>query len=87
MARREIGGAGCVIRPPRVVLVPGLALLTAACWWGWLAWDHSYRHDPVTGVSSGPYEGWQVVGCVVSLIVLATSAMRWGLGRRLSTRR
>jgi hypothetical protein len=47
-----------------------LAVMTAATWWAWLGWDDEYQVDPVTGVSSGPYEAWQVVGCVLSLVVL-----------------
>ncbi len=53
-----------------------LALASAGSWWGWLAWDETYQTDPVTGVASGPYEGWQVVGCVLSLLVVALVAHR-----------
>ncbi len=51
-----------------------LAVLTAACWWGWLAWDDEYQIDPSTGYASGPYEAWQVIGCVLCLLVLAVVA-------------
>ena len=44
-----------------------VAVLSAACWFAWLAWDTTYQVDPVTGVASGPYEAWQVLGCVLSL--------------------
>ncbi len=50
------------------------AVLAAGCWWVWLAWDDTYQVDQATGVTSGPYEAWQVVGCVLSLMVLAVSA-------------
>src|SRR3954452_11193 len=51
-----------------------LAALTAATWYGWLGWDHEYQIDPVTGIASGPYEAWQVVGCVLTLLALALAA-------------
>lgn len=53
-----------------------LTVLAAGCWWSWLAWDDTYQVDPVTGVASGPYEAWQVGGCVLSLLVLAVAAYR-----------
>lgn len=51
-----------------------LAVLTAACWWGWLAWDDEYQIDPKTGSASGPYEAWQVIGCVLCLLMIAVVA-------------
>lgn len=54
--------------------VAALAVLSAACWWGWLAWDTEYQVDPATGHASGPYEAWQVAGCVASLLLLAVLA-------------
>lgn len=48
--------------------------LAAACWFAWLGWDSDYQVD-AAGVASGPYEAWQVAGCVVSLaavVVLGT---------------
>ncbi|SFD99097.1 hypothetical protein SAMN04487819_106137 [Actinopolyspora alba] len=59
-----------------------LALLTASCWWVWMAWDNGYHTDPATGATSGPYQAWQVIGCVVCLIglgVLATVRLPWWL--------
>lgn len=61
-------------RAERLVLGAGLAVLTAACWWAWMAWDRSGRTDPATGATSGPYEAWQVAGCVVCLVVLCVAA-------------
>lgn len=58
----------------RLVLGAGLAVLTAACWWAWMAWDRGYQTDPATGSTSGPYEVWQVAGCVVCLVVLCVAA-------------
>jgi hypothetical protein len=61
--RREAKRAG-----PGVL---GLAGSTVAVWWLWLGWDTEYQTDPVTGSASGPYEAWQVIGCVLSLGVIA----------------
>lgn len=64
----------------RVLGAAVLALASAACWFGWLAWDRTYRVDPATGVASGPYEAWQVMGCGMSLlvlVVLATGRLPW----------
>lgn len=59
-------------RRPLVELVGVVAvvLATAATWWGWLGWDNEYQVDPVTGQASGPYEAWQVLGCVLCLIAI-----------------
>lgn len=53
-----------------------LAVLAASCWWGWMAWDRSYRVDPATGETSGPYEAWQVVGCVLCLVMVCVVATK-----------
>lgn len=58
-------------------LLASVALLTALAWAGWLGWDTQYDIDPVTGNSSGPYQPWQVIGCVVFLLVLSVVASRW----------
>lgn len=54
--------------------VLGLAAATVATWWLWLGRDTTYQVDPVTGVASGPYEAWQVIGCVLCLAALAVAA-------------
>ncbi|MFC7549138.1 hypothetical protein [Plantactinospora sp. GCM10030261] len=54
-----------------------LAVLTVALWWGWLGWDTERIIDPVTSVETGPYEVWQVAGCVLTLAALAFVAGRW----------
>lgn len=51
-----------------------LAALTVGVWWVWLGSDTGYRFDPATQTYSGPYEAAQVIGCVLSLIVLAVVA-------------
>jgi len=45
---------------------------TVLAWWAWLGWDTEYQIDPVTLHESGPYEPWQVIGCVLTLVVVAT---------------
>ncbi|WZH53144.1 MAG: hypothetical protein PIR53_03910 [Nocardioides alkalitolerans] len=55
----------------------GVAVLSAAAWFGWMGWDDEYQVDPVTDVASGPYEAWQVVGCAVTLLVVGVVAARW----------
>jgi len=53
-----------------VLVIAGLSL---AAWWAWLGWDTEYQVDPVTGNSSGPYEPFQVIGCVLTLGVMAVA--------------
>ena len=53
-----------------------VALLAAACWFAWMGWDTQYQTDPATGDVTGPYEAWQVVGCVVCLAVVTVLAAR-----------
>jgi hypothetical protein len=56
----------------RVILgVPVVVALTVATWWLWLGRDTEYQTDAVTGSTTGPYEAWQVVGCVLSLAAIA----------------
>ncbi|SFA81760.1 hypothetical protein SAMN05216266_101620 [Amycolatopsis marina] len=57
-----------------VALLVALAALTVAVWWVWLGLDNGYKFDQATQTTSGPYEAPQVIGCVVSLIVLAAAA-------------
>ncbi|MET7707684.1 hypothetical protein [Micromonospora sp. NPDC005413] len=56
-----------------------LAAATVGVWLLWLGWDTEYTVDPETGNTSGPYEPWQVIGCVLTLVLLAALA-----GTRLS---
>ncbi|MEV4657061.1 hypothetical protein [Micromonospora sp. NPDC049301] len=53
-----------------------LAVATVGVWLLWLGWDTEYTIDPETGSSSGPYEPWQVIGCVLTLALLAALAAR-----------
>jgi membrane protein DedA with SNARE-associated domain len=54
-----------------LLAVPVIAAATLAAGWYWLARDTEYQTDPATGISSGPYEAWQVAACVLSLAVVA----------------
>ncbi|MDX6201261.1 MAG: hypothetical protein QOJ83_761 [Frankiales bacterium] len=55
-----------------------VAALSALAWYGWLGWDNEHQVDPVTQVSSGPYETWQVVGCVLTLLAVFVGALLAG---------
>ncbi|NUT18375.1 MAG: hypothetical protein HOV77_04260 [Hamadaea sp.] len=52
-----------------------VALGTLLAWYAWLGWDTRYQVDPVTGQQTGPYETWQVAGCVVTLVALLVCAL------------
>ncbi|MEU7905035.1 hypothetical protein [Actinoplanes sp. NPDC049118] len=71
------GGPRRLIRQIAGALV--VALLSASQWYVWMAWDTEYQTDPVTQVSSGPYEAWQVAGCAVSLLVVFVGALLLGV--------
>ncbi|WP_406070205.1 hypothetical protein [Micromonospora sp. NBC_01638] len=69
-----------VTRGTRALLgVLFLAAATVGVWLLWLGWDTQYTVDAQTGNTSGPYEPWQVIGCVLTLVLLAALA-----GTRLS---
>jgi hypothetical protein len=63
----------------QVVGVLAVAVGSALSWLAWMGWDHQYQVDPATGVSSGPYEAWQVIGCAVSLLALFVGALLAGV--------
>ncbi|MFD6563759.1 hypothetical protein [Micromonospora profundi] len=56
-----------------------LAVATVGVWLLWLGWDTEYTVEEETSSTSGPYEPWQVIGCVLTLVLLAALA-----GTRLS---
>jgi DMSO/TMAO reductase YedYZ heme-binding membrane subunit len=56
-----------------------VAVLAAVLWFAWMGWDTHYQTDPVTQVTSGPYEAWQVVGCALSLLVVFVGALLIGV--------
>jgi hypothetical protein len=59
--------------PKQIAAVAVLAALTAGTWFAWLGWDNGYQSDSA-GHQSGPYEAWQVAGCVVTLAAVAALA-------------
>ncbi|GAA0811022.1 hypothetical protein [Spirilliplanes yamanashiensis] len=66
---------------PRFPVLGTIAVAAGAVltWFAWLGWDSQYQVDPATGVSSGPYEAWQVVGCAVTLLALFVGALLAGV--------
>ena len=86
--RREDANSVLVSWPPRAPVVTtrravavGLTAAAAVgCWAGWMGWDRRYDVDAVTGQVSGPYQPWQVVGCVLCLLVVVVAAVRWLTG-------
>jgi hypothetical protein len=56
-----------------------VAVLSAVLWFAWMGWDTQYQVDPVSQVTSGPYEAWQVIGCVLSLLVVFVGALLAGV--------
>jgi hypothetical protein len=62
------------LAPVQVWVAVIVALLSAATWFGWLAWDTGYTVDAATGQESGPYEVWQVLGAACSLAILTVIA-------------
>ncbi|WP_327119034.1 hypothetical protein OG206_22935 [Streptomyces sp. NBC_01341] len=53
-----------------------LAVIAAASWAGWLGWDQ-HRDVHPDGSTTGPYEAWQVIGLVLTLLV----AVYWAASR------
>ncbi|MEU6394120.1 hypothetical protein [Streptomyces sp. NPDC046939] len=45
-----------------------LALIAGAAWAAWLGWDQ-HRDVSADGTETGPYEAWQVLGLVVTLLL------------------
>jgi hypothetical protein len=71
-------------RIPNLVrrLGPGLSLaaLSAALWAAWLGWDQ-HRDVHPDGSTTGPYEAWQVIGLVLTLL----APVCWAASRRHAT--
>jgi hypothetical protein len=57
----------------------GITLITVVAWYGWLGWDQP-RDEDSYGATSEPYEAWQVIGLVFTLLV----PMVWAATRRYS---
>ncbi|WP_093799947.1 hypothetical protein [Streptomyces sp. Wb2n-11] len=54
-----------------------LAVVTSAAWASWLGWDQ-HRDVQPDGSTTGPYEAWQVIGLVLTLLV----PLYWAASRR-----
>ncbi|MBG0853558.1 hypothetical protein I2W78_17320 [Streptomyces spinoverrucosus] len=57
------------------ILVP--AAVALAAWAAWLGWDQ-HRDVQPDGTTSGPYEAWQVIGLVLTLL----APVYWAASRR-----
>jgi hypothetical protein len=55
----------------KLLAAAGIAVATVLTWFAWLGWDTKYDYDPITGHGTGPYEVWQVAGCVLCLAAIA----------------
>ncbi|MEU9476100.1 hypothetical protein [Streptomyces sp. NPDC048191] len=56
---------GSVAQLLSIVLLAGVAM---ALWAAWLGWDQ-HRDVHPDGSTTGPYEAWQVIGLVLTLLV------------------
>ncbi|QGZ49445.1 MULTISPECIES: hypothetical protein [Streptomyces] len=56
-----------VKRVPQLLAILVLAVTTAAVWAAWLGWDQ-HRDVHPDGSVTGPYEAWQVIGLVLTLL-------------------
>ncbi|MGW0603397.1 hypothetical protein [Streptomyces sp. NPDC002640] len=66
--------------------VLALAGIAAAAWAGWLGWDQQRDVHP-DGHTTGPYEAWQVIGLVLTLLgaVVLAASRRHHVGAVLGT--
>ncbi|MER7759218.1 hypothetical protein [Streptomyces sp. NPDC097619] len=58
----------------QVAAAGAVALVAALAWAGWLGWDGERDVHP-DGSVSGPYEVWQVLGLVLTLLVPVCGAV------------
>ena len=56
-----------------------MAVVSLAMWAAWLGWDQ-HRDVQPDGSTTGPYEAWQVIGLVLTLLV----PVYWAASRRHS---
>ncbi|WP_039932981.1 hypothetical protein [Streptomyces viridochromogenes] len=62
---------------PQLLPILVLAGVSAAMWAAWLGWDQ-HRDVQPDGSTTGPYEAWQVIGLVLTLLV----PVCWAASRR-----
>ncbi|MFI6660251.1 hypothetical protein ACIBL8_32485 [Streptomyces sp. NPDC050523] len=67
------------LRKPAAQLLSILVLagVSLAGWAAWLGWDQ-HRDVQPDGSTTGPYEAWQVIGLVLTLL----AAVSWAVSRR-----
>ncbi|GGZ11355.1 hypothetical protein [Streptomyces poonensis] len=66
------------LRPvPELLTALALAGVTLAAWAAWLGWDQ-HRDVHSDGTTTGPYEAWQVIGLVLTLL----APLYWAVSRR-----
>jgi len=67
------------LREPAAQLLSILVLagVSLAGWAAWLGWDQ-HRDVQPDGTTTGPYEAWQVIGLVLTLL----AAVSWAVSRR-----
>jgi hypothetical protein len=67
------------IRKPalQLLLVLGLAAASLALWAAWLGWDQ-HPDLQADGTTTGPYQAWQVIGLVATLLL----PVCWAASRR-----
>jgi uncharacterized membrane protein (DUF4010 family) len=62
---------------PQLLAILVLALVAIAVWAAWLGWDQ-HRDVQPDGTTTGPYEAWQVIGLVLTLL----APVYWAASRR-----
>jgi hypothetical protein len=62
---------------PQLLSILVLAGVSLAVWAAWLGWDQ-HRDVQPDGTTTGPYEAWQVIGLVLTLL----GPVYWAASRR-----
>ncbi|MFD5061815.1 hypothetical protein [Streptomyces sp. NPDC058394] len=62
---------------PQLLAILVLAAVALAVWAAWLGWDQ-HRDVQPDGTTTGPYEAWQVIGLVLTLL----APVYWAASRR-----
>ncbi|MGW9137410.1 hypothetical protein [Streptomyces sp. NPDC055681] len=62
---------------PQLLAILVLAAVALAAWAAWLGWDQ-HRDVQPDGTTTGPYEAWQVIGLVLTLL----APVYWAASRR-----
>lgn len=70
----------------QLLSIPVLAGVSLALWAAWLGWDQ-HRDVHPDGSTTGPYEAWQVIGLVLTLLgpVCWAASRRYRAGAVLGT--